>query len=291
MSTDLVALMRQADPVDDVEQARITGAHDDLLFATILQRRETTMALDHKPASKQARPVRPSRRTGWLVASVAFAAAIVVIGSLALFSSTTDSEPPAGSAIGVTLEGEVDDAALEAFAVVESTYVAFNLGDADAYLGLGLTDDDQIPLVRSMFAAGAQVTVERCESLGYGTDWVNAFDRIGTGTGLNTSVGDGYLIHCEVARTDDFTGAAGLTERTGEDWVIDNGRIVSATGIPLNEVDIVGYAADFRSWMEDKHPDVAATITYINLFAWPDEASMPTAIEYVEEFVADSTDW
>lgn len=79
MSTPIDQLMRRADPVESYDLPPATGADGDALYAAILERTQPVA-----PAER----LRSRRRFGPLVAAAAFAVVLILVGVIALISST-----------------------------------------------------------------------------------------------------------------------------------------------------------------------------------------------------------
>jgi len=88
--SDVVQLMRAANPVPDSEAALPNDEFDALLLLTQSRSRNVDV-------QELTKPVEPEKtqRSGWLVAAAAFAVVIVAIGAAMLLSSPADELPPA----------------------------------------------------------------------------------------------------------------------------------------------------------------------------------------------------
>ena len=126
-------------------------------------------------------------------------------------------------------------------------------------------------------------------------EWVLDGDCQLTGTRGET------LLTCPTLRSDNFYGAGGLDRRI--DYVFTfaaDGSIArySTVGGPTTNSDWfddhVTFAQQFKEWLHSAHPEVATSAGFPREWELPDwipPALMPIALQYVDEFVAQSTEW
>lgn len=279
---EAVALMAEANPVPDLaayDVATVDAPPDLAGF----ERRSSQMApLKTKPGIARTKQ-RSSMR--WLAV-----AAVVLVG-IALWSQLRD-EPTSSQVAAISLNGASDDAAaVEAFAAVETAYAAYNSGD-DAWVDIrsrgGLESsqaveararETNVRIFEAEQAADGNIAVAQCEWHGSG-EWPDVVDR-----GVPAAVG--HLFTCEATRTDLLHEAAGMQLAESYQWVVADGGVVAVS----SSEDILwwtGFVGDFRRWLQETHPD--ADVTFLRstdgAIFFPEAASVPTALEYVDEFVA-----
>ena len=234
----------------------------------------------------------PKRQPPWRWAAVAIAAAAVIAIGLFLLPGDGDDVAPIDQPDGDGAPTETTvEAASGAVAVVEEAIDAFERGDVDTIGALTSDDDDPLlgwllgpaDVVRAKAAAnGRFVLDEPCRP------------------------GDGDFVVCEGTETNDYWGAAGL-ERPGRLLVeVTDGLIGDVEFLGADPDDrLVEFGEAFLSWLEATHPAVVAGlpssddvefgagVTPIELLTTglPNPQAMPTALVYVDEFVAQSPDY
>jgi hypothetical protein len=214
--------------------------------------------------------------------------AIVTVTVLTVMGCSGDSEETSQS---VPLSGAEGDAeALEAFAAVEAAYVMFNNGDeawmevrdrgsaspsaADEYV----PDEGTVGYFRGTQAADAHLDISGCESHGSG-EWSDIADD-GTVTG--------YYFTCTTVESNAFHGASDIEFAEMYNWVVADGEVVAVS----SEGDFdewFDYPEWFNAWVLIEHPELASEIEYVwwgSTRAFPTADSIPTVLEYVEEFAA-----
>ena len=137
MNSDLRALVRQSDPVLELDASPVTADATDTLLQSIEMRRGTTMTTDQRTPTKQ-QPEPRKQRIGWLVAAGAFS--VVVLAAAATFllaGQGDDAEPAAPITTPVSPTTTTDSAGyLGAVEVAEATIAALNTHDAEAVHGV-----------------------------------------------------------------------------------------------------------------------------------------------------------
>lgn len=177
-------------------------------------------------------------------------------------------------------DGE-DAAVSPEIAVAIAAYDALNDGDVDAYLAL--FSDEAAPNqgrdVQELLVASNSQTelVEPCRL-------------------LDPSPTSGATrVQCRVSMTDDWYAPA----RVGPRFSTDTFIMSEAGDLTSVLVDFVGpyfysdYNSDFWAWLDGAHPEVAAAIAPVYKQTSPGResetpADMLTALEYVDEFIAQS---
>ena len=197
----------------------------------------------------------------------------VVLAGLLVLSACGD-DGSTGPTPTIPLSGAEDDSgAQEAFATVESAFAAFNSGDMDTWAlwregGQGSAADFDFDV-----ATGSRLAVERCSYRGL-AEWDMEVPLTGHG------------FDCAATRTDDILGAAGIELEMTYVWVIGAAPDSSQGGSNEDFEAANAFLRDFRDWLAASHPDVEAGIEFDG--DTPTAASVPTVIEYVDEFVAQS---
>ena len=215
---------------------------------------------------------RRNRRL-WIggLAAAAAAAVLVVVGFVV---ATGDDDPTVE--VGPPTVAESDDLLTQRTAVIEEAtrlYSEGRLDDLDGLLadGLGFTGARR-PLVESVVAANDQWTLEGpCQA-------------------------SPTAVFCPMAFGDDFHGAGGLEVRGNVSFRFNEAN-------KIREVDIVqmdGFLAydafdkAFATWFAENHPEAAAEygpFLRVDIDSdpyMPDAEDMVTALQYVDEFVAQS---
>jgi hypothetical protein len=253
---------------------------------------ETTAAnylasLDRRSSDMTQLETNNSRPEGHRLWTTPLAAAIVVIvlgvAVVVVNQANQDSVPLAGA----------DDAseATEAFKAVEAAYLAFNTGDP-AWVEVRLRGSffesqededgllsDQLALWPDYQAANPHLEVSGCASQGHG-EWPDIVDE-------GVPAPTGYYFICEATKTDSLYDVAGVQLSETHHWVVDDGEVVAVKGSG-GGTEPDAFLDAFQSWLWQTHPEVAGEL--VPFFSNPehDPGSIPTALEYVEEFVAQS---
>ncbi len=216
------------------------------------------------------------------------AAALVAAAGLTILLTGPNSEPspvgaladPAtGTTVPVTTTSEAQFA--ERVTSFESMVEVYNSGDFEAWRSL-LVDNP------SLFGA----RVESDEDWEAQRSWLAA-NEVWTITGECGPAGNPQRILCPATLANDFMAPAGLRWTIPQLRILfsDDGQVVA---IDANHWEIAGdpedYFEAFDSWLADAHPEVHAAFGP-RVDGWgllPGAQDMPTALEYVDEFLAQS---
>lgn len=98
----------------------------------------------------------------------------------------------------------------------------------------------------------------------------------------------GPSIQCPILRTDEFTRPAGVSpEAMQATFRVTDDGLISFFEVSGGD-EISKFLQAFDAWLLDSYPEVHATFGERPFFRMPDAQDMPTALQYVEEFVAQS---
>jgi hypothetical protein len=269
--------LRDANPVPEPALLR-TQSHDSAVLLAATRQRSTVMQTQEETINQKGQE-SPSRRLliGLGVAAAVLLAVAVTVG-VALALTTANPLPPAN---------QVNDPdAAEAVAVVEAAYAAYNAGETEAWLAAvwpqGFESNELVgfgEVYAASVAAGARVHTIDCVPHGFG-DWL---------IGENGAAVAGQRVRCATEETNNFHIPAGLEATFVSAWVVADGIIIA-----FEAEDDFGeseaFNLEFRNWLARNHKEAA--LGY-NTFPWmfPKADSVPTALEYVDEFVQSSPDW
>lgn len=243
--------------------------------------------------------VQPRRR--WYALGAAAGLVAVAVVGIAIFAGDDDLAEPAASptlpADEPTLPGAAPTPieligadgkaeAIEAFAVVEAAFEAFNRGDAMGWAtarsapGAPPSDPDDVELQypAAAHAAGARYDVIACE--------------YGGSRDVGAVGGDSVVDHhftCETKFMDAFTEAAGLDFDEEFDWTVADGRVVDATSTFGDRTILRTFMDGLRTWMAIEHPDTP--YTEFRFYGYPTAAEVPAVLQLVDEFVAAHDEW
>lgn len=237
----------------------------------------TDTRITTEPTGK--RPVRdPNRRSLLIGAATAVLALIVGLGTWAIVGGDGD----------VALDPDVE--------VVQSAIEARNRGDIEAYkaslTGGELDFEEAVHVVEALSYANQKTELVGCLVTGQSQ------------TGLS-------IVECESTTTDDFYGAGGIVgSGTMTFFVSEEGKISDISDetddIPFVETEVAIFNNAFWLWLMDAHPAVFDEIAFgpggrdsIPGLSFPasinfgvddlhDPAEMGIAVQYVDEFVAQS---
>lgn len=261
-------LLMETNPVPDPD------ALDSPLALAPLERRSPTMATDTQ-STTQPIGTQPVREKYWrsrlLIGAAAVLALIVGIG---IWVGTGGDEEAAVSP-------EVD--------IVLSAMDARNRGDIEAYkaslTGSELAFEESVRLAEALSYANSTTELADCAVVG------------------NAPTGES-IVQCEATTTDDFYGAGGISvSETITFQVTADGKISASESeldnIPWERTELAEFNLAFWSWLMKDHLTVFEEISYPNdLLAIPgltfdfsdphDPAEMGIAVQYVDEFVAQS---
>ena len=195
-------------------------------------------------------------------------------------AATTTTVPSTTTTTSLSAQEEA-----EALAMVEAAFEAFNSGDIEGWVAArGVREDGwvrtaRVPYTEALLAAGAHIEVEQCTSNGHG-------DLDGSGAYV------GYHIICDASESNLFYQAASIGEAVTFEWVVDEGEIIYSSADEADFDNWLAFNKDFKDWMQSSHADVFGEMSFLVLTSsFPSAESMPTALEYVEEFVSESEDW
>ncbi|MGI9622431.1 MAG: hypothetical protein ACR2PK_06300, partial [Acidimicrobiales bacterium] len=97
----------------------------------------------------------------------------------------------------------------------------------------------------------------------------------------------GHGFNCAVTQTALILEPAGIESEMTYKWVIGSGPESSLGGSNQDYTLIEDFWRDYRNWLATAHPDVEADMQFDSGVV-PTAESVPSAIEYVDEFVAQS---
>ena len=272
----VLQLLAEANPVADPSQFAIDAATSARLEA-VAQWSEImdTELRTIEPPTTTATTAPPRR--GWLaVAVTAVLVLFVGIGGWMMFGPNTDETtiPLYGA------EGNVD--AEEAFTTVSSAFAAYNAGDMDTWAlwregGAATAADYAYEL-----AAGSRIDVEQCTYRGF-QEW--PMDDL-------LMIGHGF--DCVGTQTDKLLSAAGVELETTHNWVIGADPASSLGASNEDPYFYLGFIGEFRDWLATSYPDVELSFDYAipnPSLAYLTPESVPTALEYIDEFVDQSDEY
>lgn len=263
------------------------------LIMVDLQTRETDTGLSHDDKSQRR----------WIPYVVLAAAAVLlVVAAVSLFdggeeNTTVDVVDSPDPATDQSIELDAD--AEEALAVVEAAFAAFNSGDMDTW---ALWREPGPPLVEEVptgadfdyeLAVGSRLDVDQCTYRGF-EEW-----RLPDGPLT------GHGIECAVTQTDSVLQDAGIELEMTYLWVIGEDPESSIGGSNEDWTAPIDFYTEFFNWLSVTYPDVFAA-TAVEEFRVPFDPDnpdpeagpivefipvpegVPTVLEYVDEFVAQS---
>jgi len=221
----------------------------------------------------------------WLL--LALSLAFAACGSTTVPASTTTTETPATTVASTTTAStttitEADDSA--AIAVVLAAIDAKNAFDLDGWLAAFAGGEHKgTPLHAEEILMNAQQqweVVDPCQVTG------------------ETESGD-TTVECLLSNTDSFWGAGGIFDtRAFEFYVNADGLITGEEGLTpgtsgFSSARRNAFNRAFSQWLSDTYPDVFAETGFLISSNGPgfdarDSTHMLIAVEYVEEFVAQS---
>jgi hypothetical protein len=236
----------------------------------------TTVAL----VDSERTPTQPEGRHRWPLVAVAAAVVAIVAGAFVITARDDSSDqvpagPPTTVAQPTTISQPVE---VTANADLSPMVEAYNAGRLDDYM---------------MFFAPTSTFYGCCPKVEHraaSAAFMAANDRwILTGcTGTNANT-----VTCDSARRDDFHGAGGLELTEHLEFKFDTRGLITSYGTEPDVVLSDYYAFDraFAAWLLDTHPEAARNYyTFLYdigpLSKMPVAAKVPTALEYVDEFLA-----
>jgi hypothetical protein len=274
----VMALLEEGNPATELGDDAWTEVNAATYLAT-LERRSSEMT------QLETNKSRPESQRFWTTPWLAAAIAVIVLGVAVVVvnQANQDSIPLAGA--------DGDPEATEAFKAVEAAYHAFNTGDP-AWVEVRLrgsffeSQEDEEGLLSDLLArwpedqaTDPRLEVSGCVSQGHG-EWPNVVDE-------GVPAPTGYYFVCETKMTNALYDVAGVQLSETQHWVVDNGAVVAVKGTGgTSEPD--AFLNAFQSWLWQTHPDVAVELTQFFSNPETDPESVRTALEYAEEFVAQS---
>jgi len=180
----------------------------------------------------------------------------------------------------IPLVGADDDpAAQAAFAVVELAFAAHNAGDMEIWAFWRDRGGSAVDYAYDV-AAESRLEVTGCTYRGLG-EWL--MDEPVRGHGFD----------CETTLDDLFFRSAGVEFSGTYNWVVAEDLTWSWAGSSEDPEVMAQVMRDYRDWLEVAYPDVESGITWAPRFprfpaGFPLPDSIPAAVEYIDEFVADS---
>ena len=204
----------------------------------------------------------------------------LTLGACASSNGTDTTSTVAGTtattvaATTTTTSGEA--AALD---VVESAFTAYNSGDMATWFLWREGGSPWNPVdAEYLIAVESRYDVQECTYRGY-AEW-QMDDRM---------IGHGF--DCAVTQTDLILEAAGIELEMIYNWVIGADPESSLAGSNEDWDFLDAFMNEYRVWLETNHPEVGADITYQHGTDFVLPESVPTALEYIDEFVAQSDDY
>ncbi|MGI9643219.1 MAG: hypothetical protein ACR2N9_10585 [Acidimicrobiia bacterium] len=137
MNSDLRTLVRQSDPILELDTSPVTADATDTLFQSIEMRRGTTMTTDQRTPTKQQPEPRRQRR-GWLVAAGVFSVVVLAAAATFLLAGQGDDAAPAAPITTFVAPTTTNNSAgyPGAVEVAEAAIAALNTYDAEAVHGV-----------------------------------------------------------------------------------------------------------------------------------------------------------
>lgn len=280
---------------DMIERVEAQLAEDPLVVVS-KQRKGWKMSVKTDDKTNR-RPTGPPR---WTWAVVAFVAVIAIGGlyvalndedtgdaaspaptTTAPVTQTTAPEAVPTTAAEVTSTTSGEDRFAARLAVIEAMVAARNSGDYQAWraffpeerpyiFGGNIENEAELEWQQSHMAAGDVWTIT--------SECTETFS---------------LAIHCPMTLVNGFYGPAGIFF-TVPDMIFRFNADDGLESITTNSWDIAGdpeeYANAFDAWLADAHPDVHASFgpRVEGEGALPNPDDMPVALEYVDEFIAQS---
>ncbi len=268
----VMALLAEGNPATEVAEEASTGVPAATYLATLEQRSSDMTQLETQKSEEESKRLWT---TPWLVAAIA----VIVLGVAAIVLN--QAGVPA-----IPLEvADGDPQAAEEFHAVEAAFHAFNTGDP-VWVDVRAMGNAEAPSdeERAQDVLGLQadhdlngrLDVTGCESRGYG-DWSEVTDP-----GVPTPTG--YYFICQAFETNSLWDMAGIQMATTYHWVVDNGAVVAVMNREV-DAEVVAFREAFDVWLEEAHPEVEVDTLMSN------PETVPTVLEYAEEFVAQSEDY
>ena len=252
--TDIGLMVRSANPVPDSQQLT-----NDELSAVLLLARTRSADMDAKELTRPVEPDEEPKRSGLLVAAVAFAAVVTVIAGIAIvFNSTTDDVAPATTPSTTISDGAPTTTPVapqgldaEAVGVVEAMVADLNAGDVDAVATRILAADSFETL------SLGELADDRTGAIGRYAYWVAVDSSVEVAECSTFSNG---TTRCEIARTSplDYSSPdpelSSIQVRLAEDGTLAFLRQEPTVGAWSARYD------GFSRWIGENHQDVFAQL-------------------------------
>jgi hypothetical protein len=233
-----------------------------------------------EPTSRRREERAMSRK---LVLGVAAAAVLVVVIALVLRPSDDDKPPaPVEQPAPTTTVTPSESTANADLSPMVEAYNAGRLDEYMAYFARTATFYGCCPWVEHRAASAAFMAAN--------DQW--------TLTGC-TRTTDANTVTCDSAHRDDFHGTGGLVLTEHLEFQFDTEGLITSYR-PLDDDDTYAdyhtFGQAFAAWLLDTHPDVSRNYGSFlydigPLSRMPTAAKVPTALEYVDEFVTQSGDY
>lgn len=285
-----------ANPMPDPEQYLATVVELDAALRDLEE-----VLMDTRTRQEDRKSPSPVWNRGWAVAAAAFAAVLVIAAAFVFMGRsddgdlvgddppsttappTTQAAPPTTDAAATTTTTLASEALFaERVTAIEAMVATRNSGDFDAWyahfetetpniFATLVTDDSQLDWQRSYVAANEVWTIT------------------GECTPIQTIPNE---IICPLTLVNDFMGPAGIYYDVPQLRFQFSGS--DLTGVYANSWEIAEdpevYGLAFDAWLAEAHPEVHASFgpRPVGNEWLPGAADMPTALEYVDEFLAQS---
>lgn len=289
--------VRSANPITKAEQLDRLFGHDaserlfrDIEPGRVVRMPDTNDRLDNEPN-------RAARR-GWLVAAgiALIGVTIAAVGALANSGGTevaagATSVAPATTSAPATPARPTTTTALSPVDVVVSSLDAYNSGDTETWLAH--FSEDAVVFRESRAAAA--------DFFGPFLAANSRMEKVGACALGEPAASGEAVVTCTIAESNDFHGAGGITVVMSATFLIDDNMLISRAGPPdFGYVERRRFNTTFWSWLEATYPDAYDQIQLQEAqegsdgssFRGPDTPEhMRIALVYVEEFVAQSTEF
>lgn len=288
--SDLLAVLDQFEVPDQWNEiVALAGEPADVSRLAASDVSSSIVIENFEPTSRRREERAMSRK---LVLGVAAAAVLVVVIALVLRPSD-DDKPPAPVEQPAPTTSLEQPAPTTTVTPSESTANAELSPMVEAY-NAGRLDEYMAYFARTATFYGCCPWVEhRAASAAF----MAASDQW-TLTGC-TRTTDANRVTCDSAHRDDFHGAGGLVLTEHLEFQFDTEGLITSYR-PLDDDDTYAdyhtFGQAFAAWLLETHPDVSRNYRSFlydigPLSRMPTAAKVPTALEYVDEFVTQSGDY
>ena len=266
----VLAMFAAANPVPDADQLVLSRSN--------VVRIGTAEQMEHTMADRQQRTPTPTTATRkqrpWLIGAAGAVIVLFVGAGLRAAAATNDNDaatpPPDATA---QVEPEV--------AAVLSAINAYNAGDREAW-------------------AAAQANGEVGDVTALMMNANNQLDMVGPCRITATTLAGDVVVACEISARDDLYGTGGIVDTATSEYTLNDELKITEWTDQLYEDEtgeccpqLSEFNVWFYEWLRSAHPDVHAEIG--NGASIPglgkDPAHMLIALDYVNEFVAQSDDY